>query len=73
MSRFSEHPSAFVPRRSGGFELTAQEQATIFAAVAAVVSVVGVSAEFWRGRDYFMDKRIRDKAARAAAAEQETR
>ena len=32
MSRFSEHPSAFVPRRSGGFELTAQEQATIFAA-----------------------------------------
>jgi hypothetical protein len=38
-----------------------------------VVSVVGVSAEFWRGRDYFMDKRIRDKAARAAAAEQETR
>ena len=32
MSRFSEHPTAFVPRRSGGFELTAQEQATIFAA-----------------------------------------
>jgi len=43
-----------------------------FSAAAAVISVIGVSAEFWRGRDYFMDKRIRDKAARmAAAAEKE--
>ena len=32
MSRFSEHPTAFLNRSSGGFELTAQEQATIFAA-----------------------------------------
>ena len=32
MSRFSEHPTTFLNRRSGGFELTAQEQATIFAA-----------------------------------------
>ncbi len=56
-----------------GGALLLKEQATIFAAIAAVVSVVGVSAEFWRGRDYFMDRRIRDKAARAAAAEQETR
>ncbi len=56
-----------------GGALLLEDQATLFAAVAAVVSVVGVSAEFWRGRDYFMDKRIRDKAARAAAAEQETR
>ena len=32
MTRFSEHPTAFLNRRSGGFELTAQEQATIFAA-----------------------------------------
>ncbi len=56
-----------------GGALLLTDQATIFAAVAAVVSVVGVSAEFWRGRDYFMDKRIRDKATRAAAAEQETR
>jgi hypothetical protein len=36
--------------------------------VAAAVSLVGVSAEFWRGRDYFLDKRIRDKAQREAAA-----
>jgi hypothetical protein len=27
-----------------------------------------VCAEFWRGRDYFLDKRIRDKALREAAA-----
>ena len=32
--------------------------------LAAAVSLVGVSAEFWRGRDYFLDKRIRDKALR---------
>ncbi len=32
MSRFSEHPAAFLNRRSGGLDLTAQEQATIFAA-----------------------------------------
>ncbi|HET7502453.1 MAG TPA: CDP-alcohol phosphatidyltransferase family protein, partial [Kofleriaceae bacterium] len=36
--------------------------------LAAAVSLVGVSAEFWRGRDYFLDKRIRDKALREAAA-----
>jgi phosphatidylglycerophosphate synthase len=36
--------------------------------LAAAVSLVGVCAEFWRGRDYFLDKRIRDKAAREAAA-----
>jgi CDP-diacylglycerol--glycerol-3-phosphate 3-phosphatidyltransferase len=36
--------------------------------LAAAVSAVGVSAEFWRGRDYFLDKRIRDKALRDAAA-----
>ena len=32
MTRFSEHPTAFLNRRTGSFELTAQEQATIFAA-----------------------------------------
>jgi CDP-diacylglycerol--glycerol-3-phosphate 3-phosphatidyltransferase len=33
--------------------------------VAAAVSVIGVSAEFWRGRDYYLDARLRDKAARS--------
>jgi CDP-diacylglycerol--glycerol-3-phosphate 3-phosphatidyltransferase len=37
--------------------------------LAAAVSLVGVSAEFWRGRDYFLDKRIRDKALREAAVQ----
>jgi CDP-diacylglycerol--glycerol-3-phosphate 3-phosphatidyltransferase len=36
--------------------------------LAAAVSLVGVSAEFWRGRDYFLDKRIRDQALREAEA-----
>ena len=40
--------------------------------LAAAVSLVGVSAEFWRGRDYFLDKRIRDKAQREAAAAKTT-
>jgi CDP-diacylglycerol--glycerol-3-phosphate 3-phosphatidyltransferase len=41
--------------------------ATPLSILAAAVSLVGVSAEFWRGRDDFLDKRIRDKALRAAA------
>jgi CDP-diacylglycerol--glycerol-3-phosphate 3-phosphatidyltransferase len=51
-----------------GLALLVPEHAVWFSAVAAAVSVIGVSAEFWRGRDYFMDKRIRDKARREAAA-----
>jgi CDP-diacylglycerol--glycerol-3-phosphate 3-phosphatidyltransferase len=37
--------------------------------LAALVSLVGVFAEFWRGRDYFLDKRIRDKALRDASSQ----
>ena len=43
-------------------------QAAIFTTVAALGSIIGVAAEFWRGRDYFLDKRIRDKALREQAA-----
>jgi len=35
--------------------------------IAAAISIIGVAAEFWRGRDYFLDKRIREKALREAA------
>ncbi|WP_428262591.1 CDP-alcohol phosphatidyltransferase family protein [Haliangium sp.] len=35
---------------------------------AAVVSVLGVVREFWRGRDYYIDRRLRDKAMAANAA-----
>ena len=51
-----------------GAALLLPAYATPLSIVAAVVSAIGVSAEFWRGRDYFMDKRIRDKALREAAA-----
>ena len=32
------------------------------------VSLIGVGYEFWRGRDYYLDKRIRELALRNAAA-----
>ncbi|MDB4962078.1 MAG: CDP-alcohol phosphatidyltransferase [Myxococcales bacterium] len=37
---------------------------------ATAVSLVGVTLEFWHGRDYFLDKRIRDRALREAAVHQ---
>lgn len=44
------------------------EDAAVYLAIgAAVVSFIGVAWEFWRGRDYYLDKRIRDKASREAA------
>jgi CDP-diacylglycerol--glycerol-3-phosphate 3-phosphatidyltransferase len=52
-----------------GAALVVPAYATPLAILAAAVSVVGVSAEFWRGRDYFLDKRIRDKALREAAGQ----
>lgn len=51
-----------------GAALLVPAHASLFAGAAAVVSLVGVAAEFWRGRDYFLDKRIREKALREAAA-----
>jgi CDP-diacylglycerol--glycerol-3-phosphate 3-phosphatidyltransferase len=52
-----------------GAALIVPAYALPLAILAAAVSVVGVFAEFWRGRDYFLDKRIRDKALREAAAQ----
>ena len=43
----------------------------LFSIAAALVSAIGVTAEFWRGRDYFMDKRIRDKALREKSEQAE--
>jgi CDP-diacylglycerol--glycerol-3-phosphate 3-phosphatidyltransferase len=51
-----------------GLALLVPDYATYFAAAATLVSLVGVAAEFWRGRDYFLDKRIRDKALREKTA-----
>jgi CDP-diacylglycerol--glycerol-3-phosphate 3-phosphatidyltransferase len=52
-----------------GATLVVPSYAAPLSILAAAVSVVGVCAEFWRGRDYFLDKRIRDKALREAAAQ----
>jgi CDP-diacylglycerol--glycerol-3-phosphate 3-phosphatidyltransferase len=52
-----------------GVALIVPAAAAVMTILAAAVSLVGVSAEFWRGRDYFLDKRIRDKARREAAAQ----
>ena len=51
-----------------GFALIIPERADLFVLIAAAGSTAGVGAEFWRGRHYFMDKSIRDKARRDAAA-----
>ncbi|MBA3392983.1 MAG: CDP-alcohol phosphatidyltransferase family protein [Deltaproteobacteria bacterium] len=51
-----------------GAALLLPDYSAHFSIAAVIVSVVGVAAEFWRGRDYFLDKRIRDKALREAAA-----
>jgi len=42
----------------------------LFLYAATAVSLVGVALEFWHGRDYFLDKRIRDRALREAAVHQ---
>jgi CDP-diacylglycerol--glycerol-3-phosphate 3-phosphatidyltransferase len=51
-----------------GAALLLPAQATVLASVAAALSVIGVAVEFWRGRDYYMDARIRNKELRAAAS-----
>jgi CDP-diacylglycerol--glycerol-3-phosphate 3-phosphatidyltransferase len=52
-----------------GAALALPAYAAYFMYAATAVSLVGVAAEFWRGRDYFLDKRIRDRALREQAAE----
>jgi cardiolipin synthase len=53
-----------------GAALLLKDYAVYFTIAAAAVSFIGVAAEFYRGRDYFLDKRIREKALREAAAPQ---
>ncbi len=42
------------------------ELAPALSMAALVVSLIGGVREFWRGRDYYLDARLRDKAAAAA-------
>ncbi|MEZ4363616.1 MAG: CDP-alcohol phosphatidyltransferase family protein [Kofleriaceae bacterium] len=56
-----------------GAALLVPSQAVLFSAVAAAASVIGVAAEFWRGRDYYLDARIRNKELREAAERAESK
>jgi hypothetical protein len=47
-----------------GAALVFPAYASELSTIAAAVSIIGVTAEFWRGRDYYLDARLRDKAAR---------
>lgn len=51
-----------------GLAAVVPERATLLAIGAAAVSTIGVAWEFLRGRDYYLDKRIRRKEMEAAAA-----
>ena len=50
-----------------GASLVVPAQATPLTIAAAVITVVGAASEFWRGRDYYLDARLRNKAREAAA------
>jgi cardiolipin synthase len=50
-----------------GLSLALPDQATWICVLAAALSTAGVCWEFWRGRDYYLDARLRDKAPRNAA------
>jgi len=45
-----------------GVSLLVPEYATFICISAAALSTTGVAWEFWRGRDYYLDARMRDKA-----------
>lgn len=53
-----------------GAALLVPAQAVPLTIAAAALSVIGVAIEFWRGRDYYLDARIRNKELRAAAEAQ---
>lgn len=55
-----------------GAALAFPAQARWLAIAAAAVSTVGVAWEFYRGRDYYLDARIRNKAIREAKASSPT-
>jgi CDP-diacylglycerol--glycerol-3-phosphate 3-phosphatidyltransferase len=48
--------------------LVIPDRATELAVIAAAVSTAGVCWEFWRGRDYYLDARLRDERARSATS-----
>lgn len=51
-----------------GAALLVPAQAVVLSSAAAVLSAIGVAIEFWRGRDYYLDARIRNQEMLAAAS-----
>ena len=51
-----------------GLAILLPGQATWITVFAAAVSTAGVTWEFWRGRDYYLDARLRDERARGGAS-----
>jgi hypothetical protein len=51
-----------------GLTMAVPDHATALVVAAMAVSIVGVAREFWRGRDYYLDKRIRRREMSASAA-----
>ena len=51
-----------------GAAVLAPGAATVLAIAAFAISAAGVTWEFWRGRDYYVDQRIRNKARGKPAA-----
>jgi phosphatidylglycerophosphate synthase len=47
-----------------GVALLLPQAATWLSVLAAAISFAGVTWEFWRGRDYYLDARIRDEVLR---------
>ncbi len=55
-----------------GAALLLPAQAVLFSSLAAALSAIGVAIEFWRGRDYYLDARIRNQEMLAAASRGES-
>jgi CDP-diacylglycerol--glycerol-3-phosphate 3-phosphatidyltransferase len=51
-----------------GLTVVLKDQAQALAIAAFAISLLGVGYEFWRGKDYYLDKRIRELALKNAAA-----
>lgn len=49
-----------------GLAIAVPDQATALVLAAMAVSIVGVGREFWRGSDYYLDKRIRRRELAAS-------
>jgi hypothetical protein len=56
-----------------GLALVVPDRATELGVIAAAIATAGMCWEFWRGRDYYLDARLRDERARSATSPATTR